>query len=351
LESLFNFLKSSSQQFRLYHQQYRGKRAAIDNKLSASLSSAADTSSSSSSSPSPSSPKKKVEKKVVAPILTLETTEDDNTEELKNELSNSTKELSTKLDTMHTSISKNLDMTLKDKLNGSLNAISIKLNDINSKLNESHQRIHDSLIAGNSTLLNAHHKSMLEEFALVKEHLKNITTKLTNVGENCNCTRKSLCSEKNDKVQKDKDINENVAVRIEVPDEENPSKARLLKLTPIVAARKLRHLWNTMNGKGMVAVCYHNQPTSFAAEHPLSENDKPEIQQIFNGTMDFMNNVNGLNLNVPNYINALLMEVRNMKRNFISLCLENPDKNVEYFHEATCMNLMVTREKNDPAVP
>lgn len=166
--------------------------------------------------------------------------------------------------------------------------------------------------------------------------------------------RESLRSAMNDlkvknrheaQVDRDEDIKQNLDVRIEAADEENPNIGKLLPLTPIVAARKLRQLWNANMGKGMVAICYHNQPRPISDGHPLADNDDPSIRSIFNGTMDSAHDPqNGPNLNVPNYINSLLMEVRSLDRPFVSLCLENPEHDVEFYHASSCMNLMITKK-------
>lgn len=152
-------------------------------------------------------------------------------------------------------------------------------------------------------------------------------------------------NEHEQKVRKDEDIKRNIDVRIEAADDENPAIGKLLPLTPIVTARKLRQIWNAQMGKGMVSVCYHNQPRPMAADHPLVENDDPMIQSIFNGTMDSAHNLQaGLNLDTPAYINSLLMEVRSLDRQFVSLCLEDPQHDVEFYHKSSCMNLVVTRK-------
>ena len=293
-------------------------------------------------------------KKLITPVITLESTDEDN-EDLKNTMTNSTSQLAAKLDSM----SKNVDASLNNKLHGTASNISRKLeehmssfNELNSNftrlLKESHDKLHAGIRNDNHNLT----QTMVNEFKLMRQHMENITAKLLTLGSCCEQKSHHLEQQhQNNKVLRDRDINENITVRVEVPDEENPAIGRLLKLNPMIAARKLRHLWNTMNGKGMVAICYHNQPTSFSSEHPLAENDTLEVRKVFNGTMDSMNNVNGLNLDLPNYINSVLMEVRNLRRNFVSLCIETPDKNVEYFHDAACMNLMVSREKNNPSAP
>lgn len=204
--------------------------------------------------------------------------------------------------------------------------------DGNLTLTDHHRQLHSELATHHAELMRA-----------IDELRASIGHESTNLAESIKDTRKK--SEHEQQVQKDKDILENIDVRIEVPDEENPSIGRLLPLTPIVTARKLRQIWNAQMGKGMVSVCYHNQPQPLSELHPLVPDDDPVIRSIFNGTMDSAHNLQaGLDLNVPSYINSLLMEVRALDRRFISLCLEDPDHDVEFYHKSSCMNLVVSRK-------
>lgn len=249
------------------------------------------------------------------------------------------------------------ESSLQSKLDALQNQGRQHLSDINRESNEKLDRISQQLndLSKVASALAESSKGFCragsdKSLSLTKHHeeLKWAHTKLLDdirASMNESLGQLKETSDHDKKVRKDEDIKRNIDVRIEAADDENPAIGKLLPLTPIVAARKLRQIWNAQMGKGMVSVCYHNQPKPMSADHPLVDNDDPMIQSIFNGTMDSAHNLqSGLNLDVPSYINSLLMEVRSLDREFVSLCLEDPQHDVEFYHKSSCMNLVVTRK-------
>lgn len=159
-----------------------------------------------------------------------------------------------------------------------------------------------------------------------------------------NCSR-TLTTK--DKADRDVDLLSNLEVQI-LAKNETAKKPHLITLTPLVLARRLRSISYDLSnqGRGMVSVCYHNQPKAFTAEHPIAPRDTDEVRAIFNGAMDAVHAPNkGINLDVPNYINALLLELKNINRDRISLCVENNQADEKYENAAKCVNMLVKRKK------
>lgn len=158
-----------------------------------------------------------------------------------------------------------------------------------------------------------------------------------------NCSRTLTTKEKADR---DVDLLRNLEVQI-MAKNETTKRPHLITLTPMVLARRLRSISYDLSsqGRGMVSVCYHNQPKAFTADHPLAPRDTDAVRATFNGAMDAVHAPSrGINLDVPNYINALLLELKNINRDRISLCVENNQADEKYENAAKCVNMLVKRK-------
>lgn len=162
--------------------------------------------------------------------------------------------------------------------------------------------------------------------------------------ERLNCSRTVTEAEKK---ARDVDLLSNLDLRLVVADEADPSKSKIVSLTPLVLARRLRGISSALNGgKGLVSVCYHNEPSAFTADHPLAPTDSEAVRKMFNGAMDAAHDPDkGLDLNVPNYVNALILELKNTNRDHVSLCVERSLPDEEYENPAKCLNMIVKRKE------
>lgn len=261
------------------------------------------------------------------------------------------KSLDDKLNAVANKANSDIDTKLKDAVNqGERHLSSVaaqsseKLDAIKSQLASLNEKLEHFCITGDNMniTLTRHHEAMLDEFKCLVNHM--------NESESLHKTMLEMLKNQTEdshekKVLRDENIKRNIQLRVEVADDENPAIGKLLPLTPIVTARKLRQIWNSQMGKGMVSVCYHNQPKPFSEDHPLVEPDDPLVRSVFNGTMDSAHNLqSGLNLDTPYYINALMMELQSLNREYVSLCLEDPAHNVEFYHSASCINLVVGKK-------
>lgn len=239
-----------------------------------------------------------------------------------------------------------------DNLSTSVSAQGARLGALEEQSRQSSQRLEarleetnrDMCRSGNATVtLRAHHERYLDD---TKERHLELMSAIKNLQSRFEGPTAGNSAAT--KTSKDEDIKRNVDVRVEIANDERPGFGKLVTLTPMLAARKLRHIWNAQMGKGMVSVCYHNQPNPMTEQHPLADNDDPDTRKIFNGTMDAAHNPrSGIDLDVPTYINSLLMEVRNLGRDYVSLCLQDPAHDAEFYRSALCMNLAIYRKSKN----
>lgn len=149
----------------------------------------------------------------------------------------------------------------------------------------------------------------------------------------------------------DRDLLKNSVVSTKIKDPAAPyRKGNVITVNPMTLAQRLRSIVDkTPSMKRMVSVCYHNDPDPFYEKHPLAPNDGPEIQAVFNGTMDALHRPNEeepnspFNLDKPNYVNALLLEIKSLNKKFVSICLENETPDNDYTYPTQCINLAINR--------
>lgn len=149
----------------------------------------------------------------------------------------------------------------------------------------------------------------------------------------------------------DRDLLKNSVVSTKIKDPAAPyRKGNVITVNPMTLAQRLRSIVDkTPSMKRMVSVCYHNDPDPFYEKHPLAPNDGPEIQAVFNGSMDALHRPNGeepnspFNLDKPNYVNALLLEIKSLNKKFVSICLENEIPDNDYTYPTQCINLAINR--------
>lgn len=190
------------------------------------------------------------------------------------------------------------------------------------------------------------------------DNIKNaIQTKLTNAkdvaGEDSDQLEDLKKLEHHAKYINDRDLLKNSLVSTKVRDKGSSiRKGVIVNVDALKLAERLRFIMDkTPTIKRMVSVCYHNDPDPFYDKHPLAPNDGPEIQSIFNGTMDALHQPNAeepnspFNLDKPNYVNALLLEIKSLNKQFVSICLEHDTPDIDYTYPTECINVAVKRKE------
>lgn len=138
----------------------------------------------------------------------------------------------------------------------------------------------------------------------------------------------------------------NVDLRIAVPgDPGSNKKIKVVTLTPELLARRMRSVVDQFpDGMGLVSICYHNQPPRMFGDYPNSPNDTQEVREMFSGTRDAAHNPSkGVDLDRPDYINALMLDMKHLDRDYIALCIEDPSPSSDQLYPSKCLNLRIRR--------
>lgn len=138
----------------------------------------------------------------------------------------------------------------------------------------------------------------------------------------------------------------NVDLRIAVPgDPGSNKKIKVVTLTPELLARRMRSVVDQFpDGMGLVSICYHNQPPRMFGDYPNSPNDTQEVREMFSGTRDAAHNPSkGVDLDRPDYINALMLDMKHLDRDYIALCIEDPSPSADQLYPSKCLNLRIRR--------
>lgn len=139
---------------------------------------------------------------------------------------------------------------------------------------------------------------------------------------------------------------EKVELRMAVPGEQGSNKkVKVVTVTPELLAKQMRSISDQFpQQQGLVSICYHNQPPRMFDDYPNSPNDTEEVRNLFSGTRDAAHNPEkGVNLDRPDYINALILDLKHLDRDFIALCLEDPSPSSSQVYLGKCLNFRVRR--------
>lgn len=143
------------------------------------------------------------------------------------------------------------------------------------------------------------------------------------------------------------DLIQNVDLRMAVVGEPGSGKKiKTVVVSPELLAKSMRNITDSLNGKkGLVSICYHNQPPQLFKDFPNAPVDTPEVHEIFAGSMDAAHSPStGIDLDKPNYVNTLMLDLKNLDRDFISLCIEDTVTDSNLFNFAKCINLRIRRK-------
>lgn len=144
------------------------------------------------------------------------------------------------------------------------------------------------------------------------------------------------------------DLIQNVDLRMAVVGEPGSGKKiKTVVVSPELLARSMRNITDSLNGKkGLVSICYHNQPPQLFKDFPNAPFDTSEVHEMFAGSMDAAHSPStGIDLDKPNYVNTLMLDLKSLDRDFISLCIEDTVIDSNLFNPAKCINLRIRRKQ------